>query len=191
MKTFRKDRQLATRGELGVDIKLKSMFSTPTVFWGARGNSYVTVVNDDSTYSIYSVNGIGEIRWKVEEWNRDEESNAARAYFFTDSPGTERMTYFIHVDNSYANTGGSTLTRFTGTYRELLLHLTESHEDDELDEGEPVELLNGRKGIRVRDMGIDDLERSFLNANGDGANYTTVFSCPDPCNITDFEVVFG
>jgi hypothetical protein len=76
--TFRADRTATERGGHGMAIQLPGMYSTPQVFWSDRSNSYVC-----DGAKIYSINGIGEIRWTVEEWNRDAESNAARAYFFT------------------------------------------------------------------------------------------------------------
>lgn len=77
---LRAGREVSVRGGFGVDRKLTSMRSNAWVFWGERGNSYV-VVHGEKGYSICSINGIGEMRWTVEEWNRDAESNAARAYF--------------------------------------------------------------------------------------------------------------
>jgi hypothetical protein len=80
--TLRGDRELTERGGFGVNRQLQSMRSSPAVFWSSRGNSYVACERSDRTgIVIYSVNGIGEIRWTVEDWNRDEESNAARSYF--------------------------------------------------------------------------------------------------------------
>lgn len=61
------------RGDLGFDIKLQHMRDTPQVMW-LNSNSYVSDGTD-----TYSINGIGEIRWKVEPWN--EEYDATRRYF--------------------------------------------------------------------------------------------------------------
>lgn len=74
-------RETTERGGHGVTRQLATMRSDNGVFWSTRGNSYVVVETADG-YRLYSINGIGEIRWSVEEWNRDEESQAARAYFF-------------------------------------------------------------------------------------------------------------
>lgn len=74
------ERKLSTFGGYGVDIKLTSMHNTPAVFWSKNSNSFVAVQTDNDIH-IYSINGIGEIRWRLEEWNRDEESQDARAYF--------------------------------------------------------------------------------------------------------------
>lgn len=60
-------------GGYGVDVKLQSMKTSPSVFWSKAHHSFV-VVDDpqrgDFSYkgrrvSLISVNGIGEIRWKV------------------------------------------------------------------------------------------------------------------------------
>jgi hypothetical protein len=75
-------RQLTRRGGYGVLRQLQTMRSDAAVYWGERSNSYVAVQNDAGSYAVYSINGIGEIRWKVEPWNRDAESLAAIDYFF-------------------------------------------------------------------------------------------------------------
>lgn len=77
MAKIRADRETTQPGDLGMDIKLSRFGNTPQVFWSVRCNSFV--VRDDG--KIVSINGLGEIRWLVEDWNRDEESEAARAYF--------------------------------------------------------------------------------------------------------------
>ena len=74
---LRQDRITTAQGGYGMNIQLPVMRNTPAVFWSKRGNSYV--IRED--LKIVSINGIGEIRWTVEEWNRDECSNAAREYF--------------------------------------------------------------------------------------------------------------
>jgi hypothetical protein len=60
-------------GDLGFDIKLTHMRDTDQVMW-LNSNSYVSDGKD-----TYSINGIGEIRWKVERWNNEYE--ATRRYF--------------------------------------------------------------------------------------------------------------
>lgn len=86
MRMIQAGRRFTERGGHGVDIRLTSMRSNQFVFWSARGNSYVVVrdgaVNEPEKFRILSINGIGEIRWTVEDWNRDAESEEARAYFF-------------------------------------------------------------------------------------------------------------
>jgi hypothetical protein len=82
MITFRKDREAIQRDNTDrMAIQLTHMQSTSSVFWGPRHNSYVC-----DGERIYSINGIGEIRWCVEPWNTDEESQLARAYFFEEHP---------------------------------------------------------------------------------------------------------
>lgn len=59
-----------------VDVGLKRMQTTRDVYWsprwssagGGRGgaNSYVLAAGDDGVIGLYSVNGIGEVRWKVD-----------------------------------------------------------------------------------------------------------------------------
>jgi outer membrane protein assembly factor BamD len=80
--TLRDGRDVTAYGGHGVDRQLATMESGPAVFWGARSNSYVVAQREDGRYRLLSINGIGEIRWTVEDWNRDAESEAARAYFF-------------------------------------------------------------------------------------------------------------
>lgn len=75
--SLRSNRVVTTYGGLGMNIQLPHMRTTEQVFWSANGNSYVT-----DGVRVISVNGLGEIRWSVEEWNRDSDSNSARAYFF-------------------------------------------------------------------------------------------------------------
>jgi hypothetical protein len=88
-------------GDKGVDVKLHDMSSTANIVW-VRGNSYVRVaVPVDATeydrqyklhrndygeeYYIISVNGIGEIRWEVNnnfDLHRPENADVAD-YFKT------------------------------------------------------------------------------------------------------------
>lgn len=75
-------RELTERGGYGVNRQLRSMQSNAGVWWSPKGNSYVACKRDDGTFAVVSINGIGEIRWTVEPWNRDAESLAAVAYFF-------------------------------------------------------------------------------------------------------------
>lgn len=77
---IRHDRQATQTGGYGMDIRLPNMRNTSQVCW-INGNSYV--VRPDG--KIISINGIGEVRWHVEEWNTNDESNQARAYFLTQS----------------------------------------------------------------------------------------------------------
>lgn len=81
MAKLRAGRQTVKRGGYGVDRQLRSMVSGPDVYWSGRANSYV-VIEEDGRHTLASINGIGEIRWTVESWNTDDESNAARDYFF-------------------------------------------------------------------------------------------------------------
>lgn len=61
------------RGGHGFDIHLFHTRNTEQVFW-LNSNSYVSDGKD-----TYSINGIGEIRWKVERWNSEYE--VTRQYF--------------------------------------------------------------------------------------------------------------
>lgn len=65
--------KVTARGGYGFYIALTSMRNTEQVMW-IDGNSYVSDGKD-----TYSINGIGEIRWKVEIWNK--EYKATRVYF--------------------------------------------------------------------------------------------------------------
>lgn len=78
---LRPGREFTEYGDYGVRRNLRHMVSGPGVFWSLKGNSYVACRGPQDTIRIVSINGIGEIRWTVEEWNRDTESNDARAYF--------------------------------------------------------------------------------------------------------------
>lgn len=63
-------------GKHGVDIALKNSRSTEQVFWSDNGNSFVIVDDADGDWQkmvdgepvpcfLFSINGIGEIRWEV------------------------------------------------------------------------------------------------------------------------------
>lgn len=78
MNQLRAGRVVTERGGYGVTRQLATMQSDAGVFWSVRSNSFV-VTEGENGYRLYSINGIGEIRWAVEEWNRDDESKAARA----------------------------------------------------------------------------------------------------------------
>lgn len=82
VRKLRSDRETVERGGHGVNRQLPRFGNCPDVFWSKGYNSFVCVRKEDGELRIYSINGIGEIRWAVEDWNNDEESNAARAYFF-------------------------------------------------------------------------------------------------------------
>jgi len=83
--TLRPDRKAVKRGGYGMEIHLKDMFSDERVVW-IRGNSYVT-----DGERIYSVNGIGEIRWVVEDYNHTAADEAARQYFFVEALEASRL----------------------------------------------------------------------------------------------------
>ncbi len=84
MKILRPGRELTKYGGHGVERLLFNTRSDNAVYWSPRGNSYVAVERWPNELQLASINGIGEIRWYVEEWNKDEESNLARTYFFTE-----------------------------------------------------------------------------------------------------------
>lgn len=75
-------RELTEFGGHGVLRQLRSTQSNAGVWWSERFNSYVACRRADGSFVVVSINGIGEIRWTVEPWNRDAESLAAVAYFF-------------------------------------------------------------------------------------------------------------
>ncbi len=65
-------------GGHGVDVKLHSRHDPP-IFWSERSNSYVLAADPRGDFtvkgkpvSLFSVNGIGEIRWQATR--RDVES---------------------------------------------------------------------------------------------------------------------
>lgn len=86
-------------GDKGVDVKLHNMHLTPDICW-FKGNSYVRVAvpfdADDyekqymvhtnkqgEQYLIVSVNGIGEIRWPVNNhYDLEREENKIVADYF-------------------------------------------------------------------------------------------------------------
>jgi hypothetical protein len=58
-------------GGHGVDVRLHSKYDPP-IFWSARSNSYVVAADPRGEYkvkgkpvSLFSINGIGEVRWPV------------------------------------------------------------------------------------------------------------------------------
>lgn len=58
-------------GGHGVDVRLHSKYDPP-IFWSERSNSYVVAADPRGEYkvkgkpvSLFSINGIGEIRWPV------------------------------------------------------------------------------------------------------------------------------
>jgi hypothetical protein len=83
-----------SHGGHGVDVQLTSKRDPSGVFWSDRHNSYV-VVHDPKhglwispwgdRVGLYSINGIGEIRWPVWEQLRNEEERAAVDFFDLDS----------------------------------------------------------------------------------------------------------
>jgi hypothetical protein len=52
-----------------VNVQLANLYTTPDVFWSARGNSYVLASNaqDAAQPLLVSVNGLGEVRWTVDD----------------------------------------------------------------------------------------------------------------------------
>lgn len=82
---LKQDRIETARGGHGFDIQLTSMRTTPAVYWTKSANSYVA-----HNGRVYSVNGIGEIRWLVEPFNT--EYAEVMAYFYTDEPEPQPKT---------------------------------------------------------------------------------------------------
>jgi hypothetical protein len=77
------DKRIQKYGDLGVDIKLHQVVTTPEVFWSPRSedgyggcNSYVVVHSPehgafklgDTRVALLSINGAGEVRWGVQSW---------------------------------------------------------------------------------------------------------------------------
>ena len=83
---LRKGRELTERGDYGVKRQLRTTSLSPAVYWSRNHNSYVAVRNDDGTYRVLSINGIGEIRWSLDpandRWQCDNDGAAAIQYFF-------------------------------------------------------------------------------------------------------------
>lgn len=69
---LRSNRETTQRGGYGMNRQLRTMENTPAVVW-INGNSYVCEELPLSGFHFYSINGIGEIRWKVEKWNSEYE----------------------------------------------------------------------------------------------------------------------
>lgn len=78
-------RKTVERGGHGVARELQTMTNAPDVFWSTNHNSFVCV-EDAGRFKILSINGIGEIRWPVDDWMKDPESVAARNYFLEEGP---------------------------------------------------------------------------------------------------------
>jgi len=67
---LRADRELTKRGGYGVDRLLPSRNSNEAVYW-KDGDSYVASKDSHGDYVIFSITGVGEIRWDVRplEWH--------------------------------------------------------------------------------------------------------------------------
>lgn len=88
---MRKISKTCQYGGHGVDIKLDNFGSHEgRVFWKLpEHNSYVMVPDprggfktpDGTTVSILSINGIGEIRWSVQDWGPSDREAAVVAAF--------------------------------------------------------------------------------------------------------------
>lgn len=83
---LRAGRELTERGDYGVKRQLRAVQNSPAVYWSKNHNSYVAVQNEDGTYRVLSINGIGEIRWSLDPhnpgWQCDNDGPAAIDYFF-------------------------------------------------------------------------------------------------------------
>lgn len=93
--TLKAGRELTKRGGYGVARELRDMRDTPAVCWiGPYSHSYVAVEREPGVFSVYSINGIGEIRWALDPTGRFYEGNqagddsalAAVQYFFDGVP---------------------------------------------------------------------------------------------------------
>lgn len=76
-------------GGNGVDIRLTSVANTSQVFWSHKHNSYVIVEDEKGEWSYYgkrvallSINGIGEIRWRVTEMKGSTEGDTDAVHWF-------------------------------------------------------------------------------------------------------------
>jgi len=81
MPTLKLCRELTELGDYGVKRQLQVMRNSPAVFWSEQHHNSYVVVELSGKLRIVSINGIGEIRWYVEDWNSDPDSDAARDYF--------------------------------------------------------------------------------------------------------------
>tara|TARA_Y100000310_G_C20149427_1_gene563997 strand:- start:248 stop:508 length:261 start_codon:yes stop_codon:yes gene_type:complete len=86
MAELRTGRSLSEFGGYGVDVKLDHMRDTSSVVWSS-GNSYVAVKGKNGI-AVYSINGLGEIRWAVHNKEEAErygaDSAAAWEYFISE-----------------------------------------------------------------------------------------------------------
>jgi hypothetical protein len=65
--------------------------NTPSVFWTDSATYVVGAITEDS-YMLYSVNGLGEIRWTIDPHivrETDKEAMKAIHYFFKVTPGRD------------------------------------------------------------------------------------------------------
>ena len=75
---LRAGRTETPRGGHGFAIHLHAIRNTDAVYWTASHNSYVAHEG-----AVYSINGIGEIRWKCERWN--PETAEVLHYFYDEA----------------------------------------------------------------------------------------------------------
>jgi len=95
--TLRPGRVLTVVKDGRAQIALHTMQNTPQVWWSPRpsASSYIAAQTahrwgqhpaDAPQYIIFSINGMGEIRWSVEltnpGWSCDQSSQDAIDYFF-------------------------------------------------------------------------------------------------------------
>ena len=71
-----------------VKVRLTNTFTTPYQLWTRNGQCYVAVTNpkgdwwvDGRRADICSINGQGEVRWKVRAWDKDDRDLQAVRHF--------------------------------------------------------------------------------------------------------------
>jgi len=86
MSDLKPGRMLSHFGRYGIDVKLDHARDTSSVVWSS-GNSFVAV-EGETGIAVYSINGLGEIRWAVHSRKEAERygggSAAAWEYFISE-----------------------------------------------------------------------------------------------------------
>jgi len=93
--TLKADRELSTRGGYGIDRQLTDTNARPWVFWSGppSWSSYVAVEREPGAFAVYSINGIGEIRWSL-----DPAAVLAGSCYTGDGAAVQACEYFFTVE---------------------------------------------------------------------------------------------
>lgn len=122
---LRAGRELTARGGYGVSREPSNSANTPAVFW-TKGNSYVVSQKTDGQFVIYSINGIGEIRWDLNPYEMTSVFRIARYgavidYFFEwVDEAVESPDLRLRLDDSGLGKGRR-LIGFDPTEQEILV----------------------------------------------------------------------